>query len=223
MKNINKKITGWISLLTEQLGQADEPDHSLAQLRLERSVGTHRSWILACLHAIDAIRAGQTITLDLPLPTITFPAPASHGARTAEAVWQAYLQSQLGVSAATTWLDDCIRSLSPTALRAGIEDNPEPWWANELLILHALQSHVLMSGRDDLQSQLDDCIAFHLAEIQPDHATNEPWAIHAFAAHPQGDTSAGALLHAAMVQGGGALTPPARLILRDAVRSMRQP
>lgn len=222
MKNKPKKIDGWVGLLCEQLTDAEESACLGAQSRLDRSIGTHREWILACLQAIAAYRAGHAIMFDRPLPQIDFPASASQGAHAAEVVWQAYLQSQLGNLLASQWLDNCIKSLAPTALRAGIDDNPEPWWANELLILHALQSHVMRSGRDDLQSHLDGCIAFHLAEIQPDHATNEPWAIHAFCAHPQGDTSAGALLHAAMVQGGGTLTPPARLILQDAIDAMKR-
>ncbi len=188
---------------------------------LQSTFGKHRVWIVACLEALEAQRHGQTIRFARDLPDLSFPVPAARGARAAEAVWQAYLQFCLGSDDARKWLTDAIRSLNPTALRAGIDDNPEPWWANELLILHAMQSFVCVSGATDLQAELDRCVDFHVAEIQPDHATNEPWAIHAFLRHPQGETSAGSLLHAAMVQGGGELTPVAGLILRDAIHCLK--
>lgn len=162
------------------------------------------------------------MTLDYAsaLPDLSLPAPAAVGAGVAGAIWKAYLLYVLGHPGAGDLLAKAVRSLDPTALLAGIDDNPEPWWANELLILHALQSYVSLSKDADLQNTIGRCVEFHLAEIQPDHATNEPWAIHAFVLHPQGETSAGALLHAAMVQGGGSLTPVASLIVRDALHCL---
>ena len=212
-----EKIDRWAEILRHSAVALTPIDHADPQARLSIAAGKHRVWIVACLNAIDAHRTGTKIAYDAPLRQFVFPAPASMGAKVAESVWQAYLQYVLGSVESAEWLGEAVRSLNPTALTAGIDDNPEPWWANELLILHALQSFVTLSGSIELQASLDRCVDFHLAEIQPDHATNEPWAIHAFAGHESGDTSAGALLHAAMVQGGGSLTPVARLIIRDAL------
>jgi hypothetical protein len=90
-----------------------------------------------------------------------------------------------------------------------------------LLILHAFTSFARTRSDDSLADPLGRCVEFHLAEIQPDHATNEPWAVHAYAMHEEGTVTAETLLHAAMVQGSGSLTPVARLVVRDAIRALR--
>lgn len=202
------------------MGPQPVVDHVDAQAKLTQARGQHRSWIVACLHALAAVRAGHRIELLAPLPEIALPAPAARGSGVAETVWSAYLQFAMGSSEAAQWLDRATRSLAPTALIAGVEDNPEPWWANELLIMHAMKSFALIQRDAGLLESVDRCAGFHVAEIQPDHATNEPWAIHALALHPHGNVTAETLLHASMVQGGGTLTPTAKLIVADALHAM---
>ena len=190
------------------------------QLRASRS--RHRPWIIACLGALRVHRNGEAILFSAPHLPLSWPMPAAEGQRAADAVWQAYLQWTLGDASASVHLEDTILGLSPTALRAGPDDNPEPWWANELLILHALQSFVLLSARLDLWPAIERCVAYHVAEIQPDHATNEPWAVHALGLHADGNITAETLLHAAFVQGAGGLTPVAQLVVADALYALEK-
>lgn len=210
----------WQTLLSEAMGDRPVVDPADAQNKLNRARGQHRSWIVACLNAVCAVRAGHRLELFAPLPEIALPAPASQGSGVAEVVWSAYVQFAMGSSDAGAWLDRATRSLKPTALVAGVDDNPEPWWANELLIMHAMKSFALIRQDAELLESVDRCAGFHVAEIQPDHATNEPWAIHALALHPHGNVTAETLLHAAMVYGGGTLTPIAKLIVADALYAM---
>jgi hypothetical protein len=220
MENRTQTFTRWIRIL-EAAEQGEPLDHSQTQASLDQSAGKHRARIVACLRAIDAYHAGQPIRFDGPVPDLELPAAAIRGARAAEAVWEAYLLATLGSEPAAAWLVESIHALNPTALRAGVDDNPEPWWANELLILHAFTSFARLRRDASLDIPLGRCVEFHLAEIQPDHATNEPWAVHAYAMHEEGNVTAETLLHAAMVQGSGALTPVARLVVRDALRALR--
>ena len=46
---------------------------------------------------------------------------------------------------------------------------------------------------------------FHLAETQPDHATNQPWALFAFLWHPDTVPLADAMLHTATAHASGTL------------------
>jgi hypothetical protein len=241
--------TKWIAILRASLSDFDSkpaPDEDMPAI-LSAARGQHRNWIVACLKVLRAVRAGVDFPVGAThasparfeprndggtsgtatwhaLPTIEFPAPAIHGAAAANAVWQAYLQHVLGDPAANGWLTRVIESLDPTALRAGIHDNPEPWWANELLILHALQSFVLISPETRSNARLSEkiagCVTFHVAEIQPDHATNEPWAIHAFGRVSDAQLTAETLLHAALVNNGGNLSPVAQLIAADALHAL---
>jgi hypothetical protein len=213
-------LSRWVQLL-EQAEQGSEVDHAEAQVRLDRSGNQHRQRIVACLQAVEAYQAGVSILLKKPVPDQFLPLPACEGARAAQWVWESYLKSTMGCRQSTEWLRTCIHRLAPTALIAGVDDNPEPWWANELLILHAFCSFARMTHDESLMDPLMRCVEFHLKEIQPDHATNEPWAIHAFILHPEGNLTAETLLHAAMVQGSGHLTPVARSVVRDALRALR--
>jgi hypothetical protein len=219
----SQTLTGkWIAILRASLSDAALAALEGAEItqRLRAARGQHRGWIVACLQAMAAIRSGERIELDGPLPVLALPALAVHGSRTAEIVWELYVRSAMGSVEAAESLATEIQRLDPTALRAGVYDNPEPWWANELLILHALQSFALQQGDASLEDPIRRCVELHIAEIQPDHATNEPWAIHAFARHPDGQMTAETLLHAAMVNNGGSLNATSQLIVGDALQAL---
>lgn len=51
---------------------------------------------------------------------------------------------------------------------------------SELCALHALSSFARRDNRQDLHRRCLDAVDWHLAELQPDNATNLPWAIHVF-------------------------------------------
>ena len=135
-------------------------------------------------------------------------------------MWLAYVYWLDGHAPADAWLRTMIDLLAPTALVFTSNDNPEPWWQAEMIILHALHSFALRSRDRSLMDKTLACADFHLREIQPDHATNEPWSIHAYASHADGNVTAETLWHAAYIQHGGVPGPVARLLAREASASL---
>jgi hypothetical protein len=173
---------------------------------------------MAYLSVVARLRSGDGSPPPLaPLPPLDWPQPAAEAFVAVMAVQTAYVLFVAGRRNGAEYLDRVIDGLSPTALRPTVNDNPEPWWASEMQILHALQSYSLLTGDAARAEKIARCTSFHLAEIQPDHATNEPWAVHAYGLHPDGNVTAETLLHAAYVQGGGGLTRAAAFIVADAL------
>lgn len=60
----------------------------------------------------------------------------------------------------------------------------EVWTERELASAHALgwlaRTHPQPDTRRAAQARLDDALDWHLDNLQPDNATNHPWAIHLF-------------------------------------------
>ncbi|MBS0197078.1 MAG: hypothetical protein JSR77_09990 [Planctomycetes bacterium] len=78
----------------------------------------------------------------------------------------------------------------------------EVWHEGELCALHALSW--LTRGRDELGMRVRSAAAWMMDEVQPDNATNRPWAIHVFAGlategDSQADLYAQTLFHNAIV------------------------
>lgn len=119
-------------------------------------------------------------------------------------------------------VQDFTGPLVPSLQSRGIEI----WTESELCALHAL-SH--LAGRQDaphsLKRRLREAALWMVGELQPDNATNHPWAIHVFAAiaadenNAHADLYAQSLLHNALIDGG---EPDAfsALILLDAARAL---
>jgi len=196
--------------------------------KLIASRGKNRAWVVACLNGVcwarrnadSHVLAGVLAdTADFISPNM-IPAPAARGSEVAEAVWLTYLRYACGDAPAAQWLADACHALDPTALHTTTADNPEPWWQNEMLILHALHSFALLTDDEASLMKTLACADFHLREIQPDHATNEPWSIHAYANHPDGRVTAETLLHAGLINNGGTLSPVSMLVACDAVYAM---
>lgn len=107
----------------------------------------------------------------------------------------------------------------------GIEARTEA----ELSALHALWNHVVRTGDDALRRRALTAVRWHLAEIQPDNATNRAWAVHAFATASlefAGDEALTARLHAQTLASNCqvSLGRPDRfssLLLLDAARVLR--
>lgn len=213
------QMTRWQRLLT-QPAEAVAVDAGQVREQLRQAKGRHRPSIVATLTAVNAANDGVDLGLPGGLPVFPGRVSAAQGADVADAVWMTYLHWTIGHAAAESWLRSAIGLLDPTALVFTADDNPEPWWQNEMLILHALHSFALRTRDSGLLDRTLTCADFHLREIQPDHATNEPWSVHAYASHPDGNITAETLLHAGFIQHGGALGPVARLIARDAAASL---
>ncbi|MEM7809771.1 MAG: hypothetical protein AAF561_16800 [Planctomycetota bacterium] len=94
-------------------------------------------------------------------------------------------------------------------------DNPEPWWYHELVATHAVTSFARLTGDEQATHASNKAAAFHHAETQADHASDQPWAVHAFLAEAESIPTAELLLVAAGV-GRRDLGVVSRLILADA-------
>src|SRR5690606_29642757 len=101
-------------------------------------------------------------------------------------------------------------------------DNPEPHWYHELIILHAVASFGCRARVPQIRQVVGRAAMFHLHETQPDHATTEPWAVHAFAAHLDTLPLADALLHAVQTHHGGQPDYISWMLLRDALYCLQQ-
>ena len=102
------------------------------------------------------------------------------------------------------------------AFDADAGDNPEPWWYHEFVVLHAVATFAAATGDAAAARAAGRSAAFHHAETQPDHATSQPWALHAFLADPETLPTADLMLLSAGVNQPGGLGTIPRLLLADA-------
>ena len=138
------------------------------------------------------------------------PLYAALGDRAAEAAWIALALRVAGkVFIRDAWTDlagDVFGKLTKRQQESGaflagdLSDNPETRWYHELLILHAVAAAGMQSGDADLITAAKRNAAWHLAETQPDHATNQPWGLLAFLLDPATFSLADGLLHNAAAQ-----------------------
>lgn len=56
----------------------------------------------------------------------------------------------------------------------------EVWTESELGALHALWDLAVQRDRSDLSDRCIEAARIHLDQLQPDNATNHPWAVHVF-------------------------------------------
>lgn len=70
----------------------------------------------------------------------------------------------------------------------------EVWSEQELSALHA--AWWIARSNNDLRDRLDAAVGWHTANLQPDNATNHPWAVHVFAEFAVRTGDADARLHA---------------------------
>ncbi len=84
----------------------------------------------------------------------------------------------------------------------------ELWTEIELGALHAAWSLAIDREDEPLLARCMDACRWHIAELQPDNATNHAWAIHAFVIYAgvfdcsEADLHAQTLLHACMMTSG---------------------
>lgn len=104
-----------------------------------------------------------------------------------------------------------------TLMATGMDDNLESWWHHELVLLHAATSYAAPRRDPRWQSFLQKSAEHHFAETQPDHASTQPWGIHAFLLFPHTISLADQMIHAAVVQGGGHPEAVSMLLFADAL------
>lgn len=99
-------------------------------------------------------------------------------------LWSALTDPSLNVDAALAELrgtprertDSDAGALFPHRGRTPIE----VWTETELSCLHALWWLARERGRDDWAALVAEVAAWHVENLQPDNATNHPWAVHVF-------------------------------------------
>jgi len=149
--------------------------------------------------------------------------PANQAATAIDAMWMAI--------AANTYLDGgisppaadffgtlvCCQQPRGAFLTPSPSDNPETLWYHELVLLHAATLYAAYQPDANLDAAIARAAEFHVRETQPDHATDQPWALAAFARSASTRPMADQMLHAAATMarpGGSAITS---ILLADAL------
>lgn len=113
--------------------------------------------------------------------------------------------------------------LWPDLVREGIES----WTLIELRGLHALWWLGAEQRSRSIKQRALAAASWHVAELQPDNATNRPWAMHVFllladqTGSPEAEHFAQTLLHNALITGGGTPEWISAAILLDASRALQ--
>src|SRR5687768_5445721 len=156
---------------------------------------------------------------------------ASHGGVAAEAAWTALALHVAGkVYVRDAWTDlagDTFGRLtraqqsSGAFLQTTASDNPEPNWYHELTILHACASYAVQAEDRTVAAAVARAVEFHVAETQPDHATEQPWAVFPFIWSPSARPLADQLLHAMTISQPGGIQGVPLMLLADALYCLR--
>jgi hypothetical protein len=102
-------------------------------------------------------------------------------------------------------------------------DNPETFWFQELVLLHAAASFAALSGDADVTAAVTRHTEWVQNETQPDHATNEPWGLHAFMRNSYTHPLADQLLHTVRTLHPAGATGVSLMLLADALYCLRPP
>jgi hypothetical protein len=157
--------------------------------------------------------------------------PASRGMSASESVWMALALFVAGkVFVRDAWLDlasDTFGKLlrgrpnRSTFLLASETDNPEILWYHELVILHATASYAVQAEDRTLAAAVARATQHHFNEIQPDHATSQPWAIFPFIWNPQTHILADQIMHYDSMQHPQGDDGVSLMLLADALYCLR--
>lgn len=163
------------------------------------------------IHTDPSDASTHQSTLDLPIH-------APHAAAATEAIWDAVLRNN--PDERKRFVDAIVRG---RFVRFDATDNPEPLWYHELILLHAAATWAHQSNDERLQHAVNEASAYVVSEVQPDHASGQPWAIHALLGHPDGWTLVDLMLHAAGIQQPATMDDVSLLLLADAYRCLQRP
>jgi hypothetical protein len=154
---------------------------------------------------------------------------AARGDSVVEAAWTALALSVAGkIFGRDAWtrlaadaFGSLVRAQRPGGafLAAAGNEHPELVWYHELAILHAAASYAAQAGDRPVARAVARAAEHHLKEIQPDHATSQPWGLFAFIWNPPSRPLADQLLHAASLQ--SRRDPVTLILLADALYCLR--
>jgi hypothetical protein len=156
--------------------------------------------------------------------------PARLGSRAAEIAWNALALHVAGKvfvrDAFTDLAGDTFGHLTKRQLANGAmfertaSDNPETYWYHELVTLHAASSYAVQAEDRALAATVARATSYHAADTQPDHATNQPWALFAFIWNEHTRSRADQMLHASSTQDSSS-NHVALMLLADALYCLR--
>lgn len=157
--------------------------------------------------------------------------PAGRGGVASEAAWTALALHVAGkVYVRDAWTDlasdtfgRLTRAQQPSGafLETGPSDNPEPTWYHELTILHACASYAVQAEDRTVATAVARAAAHHVAMTQPDHATEQPWAVFPFVWSPSARPLTDQLLHATSLSQPGGTQGVPLMLLADALYCLR--
>jgi hypothetical protein len=157
--------------------------------------------------------------------------PASRGDVVTESAWMALALFSAGrLLVRDAWTDlasDAFGRLTRgqtsagTFLIPGPSDNPETWWYYELVLLHAAASYAVQAEDRTVAAAVARATEHHLREIQPDHATAQPWALFPFIWNQRTRPLADQLLHAVTVSRPDSPNGVSLILLADALYCLR--
>lgn len=109
-----------------------------------------------------------------------------------------------------------------TYLHATNADNPEPVWYYESIVLHAVGLHAAETGDERAIDSMRRSAARFAREVQPDHASNQPWAMHAFVLEPDAIPLADMMLHAAGIQHPRSMDAVSLILLSESLEAIER-
>jgi len=215
------RIPGWAAQHTAALDATLAPGLPLVGLALGREAGPPGAMPdLTVLGGRPIYRPSLAYALarcGFLLAEIRALADPLAGADSAVGVWWGLTLAATGQP--TRVFQDLLLRQRPTGefFPAGRYDSPDLHWYDELVVLHAVATRAAHTADAALLAAADRAARFHTEETQPDHATSQPWAIHAFCRSDQTLPLAELLLHGALAQNAGRLDAIGRILLADAV------
>lgn len=157
--------------------------------------------------------------------------PAIRGGSAAESAWTALALFAAGkVFVRDAWTDLAADTFGRLArgqqpggafLAPAPSDHPELTWYHELTILHAAASYAVQAEDRTVARAVARSTRFALGEIEPDHATKQPWGLFAFVWNASARPLADQLLHGVEMRRDAGLDGVSLILLADALYCLR--
>jgi hypothetical protein len=140
----------------------------------------------------------------------------------AQAVAESALRDLGAMPASRGMIERLVASQSAdgTYLQTTNAENPEPVWYYESIVLHAVGLHAAETGDGRAIASMQRSAARFAREVQPDHASNQPWAMHAFVLEPEAIPLADMMLHAAGIQHPASMDAVSLILLSESLEAI---
>ncbi|MCA9279643.1 MAG: hypothetical protein H6815_10180 [Phycisphaeraceae bacterium] len=169
-----RTLTDWADLLTHTAGQAG---HELVGMRTQPEAD-RIAWINAYRDHYQHRRSTDGPVLAHVLKVSQ---SVDQSGAASVTVWEALAANNENLISRAV-VDVCDLALREKPLTQGFDTDPiEQWTERELAVLHAVTTIAIQRRDESVLARLYRAACWHVREIQPDNATNIPWACHTFA------------------------------------------